>query len=297
MKPPPRKRVKRSRELAPVPEPPGRTVCKWPKAEKKRLLFALSQLCTRDTLDPERVRGLLPTRSAAEIKWVLEALKEKVILFAKTKYHEERREERRARKPLDMWIQEATALTGTMEDLLSLAFTQVLTVAAVEPRAQHHSQALHKEEEKTTETAQCPLVPGNPPPQSSVRTPKLSAPSRMTQVSFEKIYRYLGTLQKPSEHCKLTPMESAIVLDLLMSLPEELLLLDCDKLSQHLSQVYPSLSSGADSSEGLKTQQPSGVDQQTPQPTQSSARTKNPLLNPFQIPINLLSRNTQRTGT
>lgn len=286
--------------MAPVPEPTGRAVCKWPRAEKKRLLFALSQLCTRDTLDPERVRGHLPTRTAAEINWVLEALKEKVILFAKTKYHEERRAERRARKPLDIWIQEATALTGTMEDLLSLAFSQVLTVAAVEPRAQHHSQTLPKEEKKTTGIAQGPPVPGTPPPQSSVKTPKLSAPSHMTQVSFEKIYRYLGTLQKPNEHCKLTPMESAIVLDLLMSLPEELLLLDCDKLGQHLSQMYQSLSSRAHASEGLKTQQPSGGDQQPTQEhgdPQSSAHRKHPPLNPFQIPIDLLSRKTQRTDT
>ncbi|XP_036969034.1 snRNA-activating protein complex subunit 2 [Acanthopagrus latus] len=66
-------------------------------------------------------------------------------------------------------------------------------------------------------------------------------------VDFEKIYRYLSCIHKPNEGCCLTPMESAIVLDLLMSLPEELPLLDCNRLQQHLIQVYHSFSSPANS--------------------------------------------------
>ncbi|XP_039903129.1 putative uncharacterized protein DDB_G0290521 [Simochromis diagramma] len=38
-------------------------------------------------------------------------------------------------------------------------------------------------------------------------------------VDFERIYGFLSTVQKPNQDCQLTPMESAIVLDLLMSLP------------------------------------------------------------------------------
>uniref|UniRef100_H2SIN9 Small nuclear RNA activating complex, polypeptide 2 n=1 Tax=Takifugu rubripes TaxID=31033 RepID=H2SIN9_TAKRU len=56
-------------------------------------------------------------------------------------------------------------------------------------------------------------------------------------VDFEKIYRYLSMIHKPDWECHLTAMESAIVLDLLMSLPEELPHLDCDKLYKHLLQV------------------------------------------------------------
>lgn len=319
MKPPPRKRTKKSLELTPVPEPRSRTVCNWPKAEKRRLLSALSQLCRREALDPERVREHLPTRSAAEIKSVLETLKEKVILFAKNKYYEERRAEQRASKPLDIWIQEATAVTGSMEDVLTSAFAQVLTVSAVEPHKEHHiptqphppaSSASSQSAgpapptnsppvtEGTTSTSQ--LDPGTAPPQSSVRRPTVCAPSHMTHVNYEKIYYYLATLQKPIEHLHLTPMESAIVLDLLMSLPEELTLLDCDKLSEHLSQVYKSRSSRADFSEEQKGRRPSKVpEQQEPQPAQedSSAHTKHPPLNPFLIPISLLSRKTQGKAT
>ncbi|KAM9837023.1 uncharacterized protein snapc2 [Aulostomus maculatus] len=66
-------------------------------------------------------------------------------------------------------------------------------------------------------------------------------------VDFERIYCYLSRIHKPNNDCHLTPMESAIVLDLLMSLPEELSLLDCNKLQEHLIQVYRGLSAPSDS--------------------------------------------------
>ncbi|KAJ4948062.1 hypothetical protein JOQ06_019603 [Pogonophryne albipinna] len=76
------------------------------------------------------------------------------------------------------------------------------------------------------------------------RTPTVGAQS---VVHFERIYHYLSIINSPGESCTLTAMESAIVLDLLMSLPEELPLLDCSKLKKHLLQVYRFLSSTADS--------------------------------------------------
>lgn len=326
MKPPPRKRTRKSRELSPVPEPRRRAVCKWSKTEKNKLLAALTKLCPKDlsareTLDPERVREHLPTRSVAEINTVLEGLKEKVILFAITKQREERREDQRGSRSLEMWIQTATAVTGGVEDSLSTAFSQMLTVASIEPRTRPHNAAQPKaskgsssasssssplptpsasvtpparsppvtEDSKKTSphtptTAQRPLVPGTPPQPSVRRKP---ASSSVTQVSFEKIYHYLSTLHKPSDQCELTPMESAIVLDLLMSLPDELLLLDCDKLSQHLSQVYPSLSPSAPSS-------------QTPDSSKgdsSTQRSAHPPLNPFLIPVSLLARKARTEPT
>lgn len=66
-------------------------------------------------------------------------------------------------------------------------------------------------------------------------------------VDFERIYRFLSVIQKPSEECRLTPMESAIVLDLLMSLPEQLPLLDCKKLHKHMIKVHQCFSAPPDS--------------------------------------------------
>ncbi|XP_035491050.2 uncharacterized protein PB18E9.04c isoform X2 [Scophthalmus maximus] len=104
-------------------------------------------------------------------------------------------------------------------------------------------------------------------------------------VDFERIYRYLSVIHKPDEECHLTPMESAIMLDLLMSLPEEMPLLDCTKLQKHLTQVYQCLSSPANSKmaremfkdlkDGPTAQGdvPSGADGNTPDGQQNTART------------------------
>ncbi|KAL0970004.1 hypothetical protein UPYG_G00235820 [Umbra pygmaea] len=61
-------------------------------------------------------------------------------------------------------------------------------------------------------------------------------------VDLEKIYRFLSAVHIKSECFKLTPMESAVILDLLMSLPEELPLLDCARLQQHMFQVHQQFS-------------------------------------------------------
>ncbi|KAM9314975.1 uncharacterized protein snapc2 isoform 2-T2 [Pholidichthys leucotaenia] len=66
-------------------------------------------------------------------------------------------------------------------------------------------------------------------------------------VDFERIYNFLSVMAKSSDGCQLNPMESAVVLDLLMSLPEEIPLLDCNRLHQHVIQVYQCLSAPADS--------------------------------------------------
>ncbi|XP_032400343.1 snRNA-activating protein complex subunit 2 [Etheostoma spectabile] len=95
------------------------------------------------------------------------------------------------------------------------------------------------------------------PPLSTATTAALHGPTSKydtTRVSgvkgvvdFERIYCFLSQIHQPNDECHLTPMESAIMLDLLMSLPEELPLLDCNKLHTHLTQVYKFLSSPADS--------------------------------------------------
>ncbi|XP_029616452.1 snRNA-activating protein complex subunit 2 isoform X2 [Salmo trutta] len=77
-------------------------------------------------------------------------------------------------------------------------------------------------------------------------------------VDFEKIYRFLSTVHVQSECFRLTPMESAIILDLLMSLPEELPHLDCARLQHHLLQVHERFSAPVPkvSQEGTGTGRP-----------------------------------------
>ncbi|KAE8278792.1 snRNA-activating protein complex subunit 2 [Larimichthys crocea] len=112
---------------------------------------------------------------------------------------------------------------------------------------------------------------------------QLGNTSSVESVDFEKLYRYLGLIHKPDNECQLTPMESAILLDLLMSLQEELPHLDCNKLHKHLIQVHKQLSSPADSKaakelfrdlkDGLGAQRaaPSGPDSTNQQNTAGTA--------------------------
>ncbi|XP_061921227.1 snRNA-activating protein complex subunit 2 [Entelurus aequoreus] len=132
-------------------------------------------------------------------------------------------------------------------------------------------------------------------------------------VDFERIYNYLSTINQPDCKYELTPMESAIVLDLLMSLPEELPLLDCKKLHSYLIQVYDNLSKPSSSKQvkemlqELKTRQ-QGSTQPEPQQECSGTSSPNessgsnglttdvkhtehcPPLNPLMIPLDLLKR-------
>ncbi|KAK3546504.1 hypothetical protein QTP70_026360 [Hemibagrus guttatus] len=64
-------------------------------------------------------------------------------------------------------------------------------------------------------------------------------------VDFEKMYQFISNiiLNKPTQ--PLTAMESAVLLDLLVSLPEELPLLDCKELQHHLLRVHAHLNTPA----------------------------------------------------
>lgn len=140
-----------------------------------------------------------------------------------------------------------------------------------------------------------------------------------SSVDFEKIYRYLCAVQKPSDQSHLTAMEAAVVLDLLMSLPEELPHLNRRKLQQHLTQVFQCLTSPADSSDPTqlfrslrevasgqqgaaaaaaasdpqrdgKSRQPPAPGDVTDSAQPSAATDVYPPLNPFLVPLELLMR-------
>ncbi|XP_071334214.1 uncharacterized protein snapc2 [Trachinotus anak] len=151
------------------------------------------------------------------------------------------------------------------------------------------------------------------------RTSKFAGPRTLGVrciVDFERIYRFLSLVHNPTEECHLTPMESAVLLSLLRSLPEEIRLLDCNNLRKHLVQVYRSLSAPDDSQratdmrDGLSAQS-EGQDGTRPDGQQSSDRTDEcqssqssntssqsgndvmgpcPPLNPFMVPLKLLTR-------
>ncbi|KAM4536716.1 snRNA-activating protein complex subunit 2 isoform 2-T2 [Odontesthes bonariensis] len=391
--------------------------------------------------DREKLQVHLVKPGPDQIRTVVDSLKNKVISCANFKLQMRMMEEKKARKPIDEWTHMASALTGTVEELLSTAFSQMLTVASTEPctlrncdppqvhrpptdanpvgrtvplRPMPHlplpgevpgavcpllllkcparsqgparslpapSQVVREPNSKVCPPLQQPFATTGPSPTaaaqtttpfhqqdafntslSSPATSLTSAPSAVTTscsatsscfsnhptlplstptiasntrfgrtskyatkdsprtfgvksvVDFERIYSFLSVIQKPNEDCCLTPMESAIVLDLLMSLPEELPLLDCNNLHKHLIQVYRCVSAPADSRvtretlaelrEGLSAQTDAHREAADGEAeSQSSARHSSssqsgdanvlefcPPLNPFMVPLKLLMR-------
>ncbi|TKS92511.1 snRNA-activating protein complex subunit 2 [Collichthys lucidus] len=387
MKPPPRKRSK-PRSLSPVPESrrPARNVkqdSNLDRVEQRRLLNGLKRLGrtsggNRD-IDYDSLIKSVPSRSMSE---------NKVISCARSKLKKNRYEEKKIRKPIEVWTRLASALAGTHEESISSAFSQMLIVSSTEPRTLRNcdppkiyrpvgrrpaqgerpgtSTTQPVQVAKTSALTMGPAdrapnskIPGTSP--AAISTPLSAVPALQTtpssaasscsatssgstpaaavqlghtssvdSVDFEKLYRYLGLIHKPNNECQLTPVESAILLDLLMSLQEELPHLDCNKLHKHLIQVHKQLSSPADSKTAKKLFRdlkdgcaqraaPSGPDSTSQQNTAGTAddsdvtvklqpdeaeRHNNTLsqsededvmgrcspLNPFMIPLKLLMR-------
>lgn len=153
-------------------------------------------------------------------------------------------------------------------------------------------------------------------PPAAAAPPATAHPSSsgtVWEVNFERIYCFLGAVLKPTDSSfRLTPMESAVVLDLLMSLPEELPLLDCKKLHKHFTQVFQCFSARGDSKKAKQTFRAlkEGVSSQAPDPrssappldhhlqprgagSQSEDSLLVPPLNPFLVPLKLLQRREQ----
>ncbi|KAM6960356.1 snRNA-activating protein complex subunit 2 [Tautogolabrus adspersus] len=428
MKPPPRKRSKPERSGTPEP-------VKWQRPEHMKLLSGLNRQCrtakgTGD-LDHSALKKYVTTRSVQEIQSEVDSLKDKVISSASFEFERRRRQERKVKKPIELWTDMASSVTGSLEETINAAFAQMLVVSSTEPRTLRNcdpplvqrqtsdqsrpvgctvpprpmfrptgvrppappllvlktpapsmgparrlsapSQVLRvallqvEQSTKTGDSAApscqtaataspqpasntpvtpvtAPVTPSSessaggtitqkpseqqissPPPSapSPAASPSISSPipapatkttptppscpaavlpaglgrsSRLKEdsprtigvkceVDFERIYRYLSGILKPDEECHLTPMEGAIMLDLLMSLPEELPQLDCKELQKHLKQVYQSLSSPADSRTardvlkdlqgrlGAPTKSPAAPERDGPNTQQNSADT------------------------
>ncbi|KAG7224535.1 hypothetical protein INR49_014975 [Caranx melampygus] len=427
MKPPPRTRNKPDRSVEPG-TPRQRSdnpVRQWGTPEQKKLLTGLKRLGKTAGKDREidyaHLQKLLPSRSIPEIQAFVEALKNEVISSVSMKLKRMRREERKSRKPIQVWTHMASAVAGKLEEPITRAFSQMLMVSSTEPCTLRNcdppqiyrppsdpdrpvgrtiplrpmprvpiqagqraainptrpllivktpapiiakglpaltseirapiSKLPPPQQQQSVTAGSSPAAPSQPgvaeipaaapaapqppatpasaqtalstdsaaavvetahqqPPASAVMPAPLSprtavpssgdsitpvpeaAPSSVHPVGssssstlpvpslstcaaavharfgrtskyatkdsprtlgvkcivdFERIYCYLSKIHKPTDDCCLTPMESAIVLDLLMSLTEELPLLDCKSLRKHLVQVYRSLSSPADS--------------------------------------------------
>nr|XP_033781402.1 snRNA-activating protein complex subunit 2 isoform X2 [Geotrypetes seraphini] len=202
------------------------------------------------------------------------------------RYQEEKKiKESQVLAPIEVWTNLAEKVSLNLEDAITAAFSQILTIAATEPISLLHSvpkkptgttgkkiinssaesgpsdsssPASHNVPEPTTGSHAAKAVEMSGTSQSQEAVPAVGEEERTSpeseefNVDFEKIYKYLSALTRGGKMPELSNFESAVILDLLMSLPDELIQLDCASLRTHMYQSFKHLNSPWPSQEGPK---------------------------------------------
>ncbi|CAO2630936.1 snRNA-activating protein complex subunit 2 [Lemmus lemmus] len=328
MKPPQRLRKVPARYLS---EAAGPTA--WSPREMRHLLRLLQARRDQPEPDTAELAKELPGRSEAEICRFIQQLKGRVVREAIRKVHPGRpeglrRQEAQLPAPIEVWMDLAEKLTGPLEEALTAAFSQVLTIAAAEPIS-----LLHSKPSKPTKACGKPLLflsaqggqknPGlesapvtaDSTPETSVPAPKtptksLAGPSTEKDfaVDFEKIYKYLSFSSRNGHGPELSAAESAVVLDLITSLPEELSHLPCTALVEHMTKTYAQLMAPQTSLPSGKSPRLGNEDRDTgskgpKEPDPASPQASETIeqrpawqavgicpLNPFLVPLELLGQ-------
>ncbi|XP_013977852.1 snRNA-activating protein complex subunit 2 [Canis lupus baileyi] len=322
MKPPQRRRTAPARYLGEVTGPAA-----WSAREKRQLLRLLQARQGQPEPDAAELARELPGRSETEVRDFLRQLKGRAVREALQRLHPgPRRRETQTPAPIEVWMDLAEKITGPLEEALTVAFSQVLTIAATEPMSLLHSkppkptQARGKlllldasggQKEASPETPGPAPKPDGPAPEASSEF--LADPSSAEgdfSVDFEKIYKYLSSVSRRCHGPELSAAEAAVVLDLLMALPEELQRLPCDALVKHMSDMYVHLTAPQPdpASEGLgpaaedagtSSSRQEAAGQAPPQASESTgpAEPRSPWqaagvcpLNPFLVPLEFLGQ-------
>ncbi|XP_076779848.1 snRNA-activating protein complex subunit 2 [Arvicanthis niloticus] len=147
-----------------------------------------------------------------------------------------------------------------------------------------------------------------PDPDAPTKSLAGSSTERDFAVDFEKIYKYLSFSSRGGHGPELSAAESAVVLNLLMSLPEELSHLPCTALVEHMTKTHAQLMAPQTSLPVEKRPRPGTEDGGTgstgpEEPDQAGPQVSEPIeprlawkavgicpLNPFLVPLDLLSQ-------
>ncbi|XP_043933285.1 snRNA-activating protein complex subunit 2 [Protopterus annectens] len=260
----------------------------WSAKEKHILLRGLKSQTGVKELNIEQLKQYLPRKTEAEVAAFIHQLKGRVAREAARKEYvrlleEKRKREAKAPAPIEVWIKLAADATGKLEEAMTVAFSQMLTIAATEPVSLRHSvpskptkvtekkvvqEEVSGTQEKETSSTQPSAVtaisqtPDAPIQGAGEQTSNPSSEASMKQhsevevseksagvdkedseftVDFEKIYHYFSALARGIKLPTLSSFESAVLFDLLMSLPEELPKLDCYGLQCQTHQAYSKL--------------------------------------------------------
>uniref|UniRef100_A0A8C3F4B2 Small nuclear RNA activating complex polypeptide 2 n=1 Tax=Chrysemys picta bellii TaxID=8478 RepID=A0A8C3F4B2_CHRPI len=143
-----------------------------------------------------------------------------------------------------VWTDLAEKLTDKLEETVTAAFSQKLTRAAEKKVLLDSSSQRDASPAPDDAARNGDAAPGPPAAAQSSSTstdPGVHGEPEKFSVDFEKIYKYLSMLSRDIKVPELSPYESAVVLDLLMSLPEELSNLDYNGLKSHMHRSYREL--------------------------------------------------------
>ncbi|KAM9120517.1 snRNA-activating protein complex subunit 2 isoform 2-T2 [Pangshura tecta] len=249
MKPPVRTRSAPTRYETGPPACHAPTRAPWTTREKRQLIKALKAQAPQGELQATLLREHLPRKSEAEILAFIHQLKGRVAREAiRMEYRrcreEQTRKEAEILAPIEVWTDLAEKLTDKLEETVTAAFSQKLTRAAEKKVLPDSSSQRDASPAPDDATRNGDAVPGPPAAAQSSSTstdPDVHGEPEKFSVDFEKIYKYLSMLSRDIKVPELSPCESAVVLDLLMSLPEELSNLDYDGLKSHMHRSYRAL--------------------------------------------------------
>ncbi|TRY58280.1 hypothetical protein DNTS_031048 [Danionella cerebrum] len=124
-------------------------------------------------------------------------------------------------------------------------------------------------------------------------------------VNFGKIYQYLADMESKTCNAALSPMECAVLLEMLLCLPEEIPLLKCKELQHHLLQTYSKLSQplGKTAKRMFTKKASTAAESAGKVPVTESAEVQKSWagtgicpLNPLLLPVALLQRKSPDSG-
>ncbi|CAH2272722.1 Hypothetical predicted protein [Pelobates cultripes] len=303
MKPPLRKRAAPTRyeQQHPAVVRIGPLRLTWTSKEKIQLLRGLKAQRANKSPDPP-VSGRSQGEVSSYISWLRgRAAREAVQTEYERWVLERKAHSTKPPAPIEVWTDLTSRMADSTEDALTTAFSQMLTIAATEPIGllysvppqatlegsptkdsggdgesdSPESNLLDKgsAREKSGSSGE-ETVAGQEPTISECDNNDL-----WKQLDFEKIYKYMSKAAKGGPLPKLSTEESAVLLHLLHSLPDQLQNLDCNSLGSYLCDKYASLNAHPDLEE---------TDTSTDQPNGGWKDLGYCPLNPFLIPLELL---------
>nr|XP_042710864.1 snRNA-activating protein complex subunit 2 isoform X3 [Chrysemys picta bellii] len=231
MKPPVRTRSAPTRYETGPPACHAPTRAPWTVQEKRQLIKALKAQAPHGELQTALLQEHLPRRSEAEILAFIHQLKGRVAREAIQMEYRRCREEQSRKEaeilaPIEVWTDLAEKLTDKLEETVTAAFSQVLTIAVTEPLSLLHSipQKLTRAAEKKVLLDSSSQRDASPAPDDAARNgdaapgPPAAAQSSSTStdpgvhgepekfsVDFEKIYKYLSMLSRDIKVPELSP--------------------------------------------------------------------------------------------